>query len=68
MTDWSAEKPTEPGYYWWRQGERVEPCEIRAVEDSDLEAWFIGESDPLVEWEWQPDWKWKPAREGQSDD
>ena len=63
MSEWTTEKPTKPGYYWWRQGDRVEPCEIRQSghHEQHLEVWFIGESDPLVYWQWQPDWRWKPA-------
>ncbi len=55
---WSHEPPTEPGYYWWRQGDRIEPCEMRLVDDDLREVWFIGEADPLAEWQWQPEWQW----------
>ena len=65
--EWTSKKPTEPGYYWWRQGDRIEPCQIKELEDSDglylpntLEAWFIGEDDPIVQWSWLDEWFWMP--------
>lgn len=60
--EWTREKPRKPGYYWWRQGDRIEPCEIRNPMDADLEVWFVGEADPLVEWQWQPEWLWAEMR------
>lgn len=65
MTEWTTEPPTNCGYYWWRQGDRIEPCEVRVIYidgDAEREVWFIGESDPLAEWQWQPDWQWMPAQ------
>jgi len=68
---WTSSPPVEPGYYWWKQGERIEPCEVRDIGNGHLEAWFVGESDPLDQWQWQPDWMWAdmptPAEKGQSD-
>ena len=55
---WTSSPPVEPGYYWWKQGERIEPCEVRDIGNGHLEAWFVGESDPLDQWQWQPDWMW----------
>jgi len=53
---WTPDKPTAPGFYWWRQHDRVKHPYIVEV-DSELNVWFHGrEDESMVEYltgEWQ---------------
>ena len=57
---WQSHPPRSEGYYWWRMGDRIEPCKIVNVDDRFLEVWFIGEMDPLDEDQWLSEWQWLP--------
>lgn len=56
-TFWRSDQPTEPRWYWWRQGDRIEPARVISVEGI-LVAQFIGENQTLEQVAWQPDWLW----------
>lgn len=57
-SQWTSEPPTEPRWYWWRQGDRIEPCQITQREGGALYAWFVAERNPLAQYQWQPNWLW----------
>jgi hypothetical protein len=57
---WQSNPPKAEGYWWWRQGDRIEPSKIVDIGDGELEVWFIGEHNPLDKQSWQPEWRWMP--------
>jgi len=61
VTHWRSAIPLEPGYYWWRQGERIEPSQVSRTPGSEtMYVHFIGEITGLPQEAWQPDWQWMP--------
>ena len=58
---WKSDVPIEPGYYWWRQGGRIEPSQVTYSDACEtLYVHFIGEITGLPQEAWQPDWQWMP--------
>ena len=58
---WTNNAPTYAGWYWWRQGERVEIARIGHDGIGLLIAW-IGERDICPIGLWQPHWEWWPEK------
>ena len=60
-TYWSVLHPTKPGWYWWKQGERVEPALVEDNGCGGLQVAWVGKEMRWQQYQWQDKgWEWKP--------
>lgn len=46
FAEWSREKPTQPGWYWWRMSEHTRTAPVEIAADEDGVFWKLGPGSP----------------------